>query len=176
MNYLYHRVPLEMQGDTLYPLNMLKDKYPEAYEKAIQKYVGREHIINQVIPGVNWLWNDVLHFTAVHPAKVKRAMQEVGFSDLRSSKFYQIDATLLDPEISIVYLYKHQDTKDKLNEANFVSYDPCIIDEYSEIPDETKAYYKEMLVAGKRPLLYHRIPHVLYCGTINIKDMPVIQV
>lgn len=176
MNYLYHRVPDKMQGDTLYPLNMLKDKYPEAYNAAVQKYVGREHIINQVIPGVNWLWNDALHFTAVHPVKVKEAMQETGFTDLRISKFYQIDAALLEPEKTIVCLYRHQDSRDKLSEANFAPYDANSMDEYSEVPDETKTYYREALTIGTRPLLYHRIPHILYHGTINIKNILIIDV
>src|SRR5687768_2840534 len=134
MNYLYHRVPEMMLGDTLYPLNKLKDIYPEAYAHALAKYQDRKHIVNQTIPGVNWLWNDVLHLTAVHPQKIRVAMQEAGFSDLKQASYFQINAASIDPTQTIVYIYKHPDLKDKLNIANFVPYDPNVLESCSHIP------------------------------------------
>jgi len=59
MNYLYHGVPKQLEGNILYPLNILKDKCPEVYEKEVSKYVGREHVKENRIPAFNCLWNDV---------------------------------------------------------------------------------------------------------------------
>lgn len=78
MNYLYHWVPKDLQGDTLFPLNTLKEKYPDLYKKEASKYVGREQIMQDVLPILNCLWNDVLHFSAVHPSLVKEALFESG--------------------------------------------------------------------------------------------------
>ena len=67
MTFLYHRVPANMQGDFLSPLNQLKDIYPEAYAEAVKKYEGREFLMNVGIPTLDCLWNDFLFLTAVHP-------------------------------------------------------------------------------------------------------------
>ena len=42
MNYIYHRVPKEMRGEVLFPLNTLKETEPDLYEKESAKYVGRD--------------------------------------------------------------------------------------------------------------------------------------
>jgi hypothetical protein len=41
MNYVYYRIPPNMKGDILYPLNELKNTYPEIFEKEAEKYEGR---------------------------------------------------------------------------------------------------------------------------------------
>jgi len=40
-HYLYHRVDPELKGTTLYPLNQLKNIYPDVYERHVKKYAGR---------------------------------------------------------------------------------------------------------------------------------------
>ena len=40
---LYHRVPSEMKGHALHPLNAMKDAEPEVYEKEVAKYARRPH-------------------------------------------------------------------------------------------------------------------------------------
>ena len=42
MVYLYHRVPENLIGETLYPLNELKTLYPDVYAEHVKKYEGRE--------------------------------------------------------------------------------------------------------------------------------------
>ncbi len=76
--YLYHWVPDDMIGDTLYPLNILKHTHPDLYTKKVSKYIGREKVMDQIIPILDCLWNDVLHFTAVHPKDVKDALIKAG--------------------------------------------------------------------------------------------------
>jgi hypothetical protein len=56
---------------------------------------------------------------------------------------------------------------DKTEENNFVKYNPEDIAQYSVLPKETKDYYKEMLSQGKNPLLFHRVPHILFKGSLN---------
>ena len=68
MNYLYHRVPDNFQGTTLYPLNDLKDILPDIYTRHISKYEGRAHIVERHIPIFDdCLWNDVVFLSAVEP-------------------------------------------------------------------------------------------------------------
>lgn len=173
--FLYHRIPINMTGNILYPLNEIKDKYPEIYEHHVLKYAGREQLLKHKIPILNCLWNDVLHFSAVHPDEIKKSLTEAGDKKEFTLKYYKVDPKLLKPEITIVYLYAHNDVKDKLNENNYVSYAPENVSKYSSMPQTTKDYYKEIIDKGGRPLLYHRIPHILYRGTLDVTDLPVIS-
>ncbi len=71
--YLYHSVPRDLQGAMLYPLNVLARLYPGLYEEQLKKYVGREHIPRQQIPGLGCAWGDVLHLCRqYHPWRSSR--------------------------------------------------------------------------------------------------------
>ena len=176
MIYLYHSVPKNLHGNILYPLNVLKEKHSEIYEQQVSKYVGREHITQQRIPMLDCLWNDVLHFSAVNPKEVKQALIEAGRSPDFTMSYYQVVPKLIESKNSIVYLYAHADSKDKLNEKNFITYNPDEMTKFSSMPQATKDYYKEMIGKGERPLLYHKIPHILYKDTLDITNMPIISV
>ena len=177
MIYLYHRIPKNVEGNILYPLNRLKEKHPATYEQAAAKYIGREHVKELRIPVLDCLWNDVLHFSSVHPKEIKQALVEAGRNvDLVTMNCYQIDPKLIEPQNAIVYLYAQADYKDKMNEENFVPYNPDEIAKFSEMPQATKDYYKEAIAKGEEPLLYHKIPHILYKGTVDITNLPIISV
>ncbi|MEO8446412.1 MAG: hypothetical protein ABI528_02895 [bacterium] len=128
------------------------------------------------IPVMHCLWNDVLHFSAVNPSEIKQALIEAG----RNSDFemisYQVDAKLLTPEDTIVYLYAHDKVEDKLNPENFTAYNSDEVSKYSSMSQATKDYYKEIYLEGRQPLLFHRIPHILYKGTLDIKYLPIVSV
>ncbi len=176
MDYIYHAVPNNMQESTLYPLNILQTLYPDIYKEQVKKYIGRERIMEQRIPKLLCLWNDVLHFSAVHPKYIKHALIHAGGKKDLEMRYYQIDPYQLDPEKCVVYLYAHTSIKEKMNEENFASYDPGMISQYSIMPEETIAYYREMYEKGERPLLYHKIPHILYNGVLDVRQAIIITV
>ncbi len=176
MNYLYHWVPKNMQGEVLYPLNKLKEIYPDVYKEHVLKYEGREKVMDQRIPSLNCLWNDVLHFSAVHPSLIKQALVQAGRTEPFDIEYFEIDPHLLDPNNTIVYLYKHQNILNKFDDDNFTIYDPDNIAQYSEVPQLTKDYYTEMIREGKKPLHYHMVPHILYKGPLNVNGAKHITV
>ncbi|HET8574815.1 MAG TPA: group-specific protein [Candidatus Paceibacterota bacterium] len=168
MNFIYHRVPQNMRGDVLFPLNVLKEKYPEVYDQAAAKYAGREHVLQRKIPFLDCLWNDVIHFSPVHPSEIKKALAEAG-SD-RIFEFFQVDAEALPPENTLVYLHHGWEEKD------FISFDPEELRQFSHMPETTKEYYREMISENKSPLLFHGIPHVLYKGSLDTHGFRKIKV
>jgi hypothetical protein len=177
MNYIYHRVPADMEGTMLYPLNTLKIKFSHLYQSKADKYIGREQIMERTIPTLNCLWNDVLHLTAVHPKDVKQAIVDADPSFFaKPMSFYQIDPHILVPENATVYLYRNEKLEKNFVPENFVSFDPEWVSLYSEFPEATKLYYKEMHAEGKKPLLFHRVPHILYKGSIETKGISVVTV
>ncbi len=77
---MYHRKPDDMQGSVLYPLNSLEILSPQVFAKHRQKYEGREHVLDTVIPEpLNCKWNDALHFTAVPPQTLYANIAAAGF-------------------------------------------------------------------------------------------------
>ncbi len=174
--YLYHSVPENLHGNILYPLNTLKEKFPKIYEQEVSKYVGREDTTQLQIPTLNCLWNDVLHFLAVNPKEVKKALIDAGRDSDFTMNYYQVDSKLIEPKNATVYLYAHTDDENDMNEENFVPYNPDEVQKFSSMPQETKGYYKEIISKGDMPLLYHRIPHILYKGTLDINDLSIISV
>ena len=174
-NYLYHGVPPDMQGTVLHPLNSLKDKNPELYLSKAEKYKDRKHVMEQFIPTLKCAWNDVLHFSAINPVELKKALVEAGMNP-REMKFFQIDPSLLDPRQTTIYLYQEKTNEDKMNPKNFVEYDPEKLEEYSALSQYTKDYYKEKFSKGERPLMFVGVPHILHKGSIDVSDLPVIVV
>lgn len=176
-HYLYHWVPHDMEGDTLYPLNQLQSMYPKLYAEKFGKYIGREEITKLVLPTLGCLWNDVLHFTAVHPKVLKNALIAAGDNRKPKVQCYEIDPELLDAKNTIVFLYKESDLLTNMNSDNVAVYNPSEIRKYSELPQVTLDYFKESYEKYNRePLWLHRVPHILYKGSLNIKDLPIIEV
>lgn len=164
-----------MHGDILHPLNILKEKYPEIYEEHKSKYKGREKIMELIIPRINCLWNDALHLSAIHPKMVKDAIAETGGRSDYKMFCYQIDPHVLDPEKATVYLYSSP-SLDMEKEEDFIEFKPDEMDKYSLLPKETINYYKESYQNKRIPLAFNRVPHILYRGSINIKDFLILEV
>jgi hypothetical protein len=179
MNYLYHHVPRDMQGSTLYPLNMLKTKLPIVYESEHSKYRGREYVTKQHIPPLgNCLWNDVLFLTAVNPQELIQARREAGWSDIQPQQYYKINPAVLDQSQLAVYLFKPTSLSKELLVDDFTIYDYNDLSKYSHIPQETEAYFKQEFEEGKSriQLFYRYIPHILYKGEIDVTNVEIIRV
>jgi hypothetical protein len=174
MDYLYHLAGKDMRGTVLYPLNQLKIALPDVYAEEAKKYQGREETMDQQIPILNCLWNDVLHFTAVPPTKLRDALLEAGRPAPFHGTFFKIDPTLLDPAQTIVYLFK--DMNEKMSEENFTRYDPNDLRAYADLSEATTTYYKRCYATHERPLLFVHVPHILYKGTLDTRDIPRITI
>lgn len=173
MNWLYHRVPQPMRGTTLYPLNSLKDIYPEIYGQQVAKYVGREHVQQHKIPPLdNCLWNDVIFMTSLDPRELYKERKRAGFPDAPPQYYYKIDPNTLDQEKLAVYLF----TPATRVADDFVPYHYNNLPSYASVPKATADYFHELRKqnAERIPLFYRYVPHILYKGTINISDCEII--
>lgn len=170
--YLYHIFKIDLKGNILYPLNQLKQVYPDVYKRQAAKYEGREHLMKQKIPILNCLWNDVVHLSPVHPSQIKSALEDAGCK-YRKRKYWCIDAHSLKKSDTVIYLYESD--KDYA-EKEYIRYDPADISRYSQLPQATKDYYKKCADEEREPLLFHRVPHILYKGTIKVTMLKTIEV
>ena len=171
MSFLYHLVPKNMQGHLLLPLNQLKNSHPDIYKEANKKYIGRESLMKVIIPTLDCLWNDVLHFSPVHPELIHAALAELG-KDFHA-KYFKIPAEIFAPEKTIFYL---NGEIPKMDQRNWLPYESALVLKYTEMPELTKIYYKEKLEKNEHPLLYAKIPHILYKGSLDTKNLERIMV
>ena len=170
MRYIYHLVPPAMKGTMLYPLNELKELFPEIYAAEVAKYRGREQKLNSRIPMLgNCLWNDVLFLTAVQPVEFRKAYTSV-VRTLRKFRYFQIPIDFLDPTRMIVV---KQLPVGQTRE--YEKFDRCRLEHYATIPSETFRHWQEAFVQGNRPFLYLYIPHILYRGTIDVSNVSIVE-
>jgi hypothetical protein len=176
--YVYHWVPVDLLGDVLYPLNQLKSLYPSLYVTKAAKYQNREAVMQARLPLLDCLWNDVLHFSPVHPSKVQEALAEAGFGR-KLRRYYEVDplAKGFNATNTVVFLHQRLNLeKFELEAADFRAFNPTELSTLGEIPDATRTYYRQMFEQGKRPLVYLYVPHILYQGRLDISDVNIIEV
>ena len=172
MEYLYHRVPKNMVGNILYPLNQLKTLFPDIYEDQVKKYEGRKKLLTTEVSPLNCLWNDVLHFTAVSPQELKNNLAKADIY-LDPISWFKIPVSMIDGAESIAFTYRRdQDVLPNFKEYEI--FDPKRMETYRVVPKETIEYYKQKNTEGVRPLLFHLVPHVLYRGNIDTDGLEII--
>ena len=176
MNYLYHRVPDVLKGNILLSQNMLRKRHPTLYRESMKKYQGRRHILKPKVRFLNCSWSDVIYLSPVHPRKVANALRIAGDKSKQKIKFYKINPKKLNPEKTIVYLYKYDTMAQEGNLDNFTHFSIKNLSKYNKIPNKTLKYYKDEIKAGRKPLLYHFIPHIVYNGNLSVKDAEIIEV
>lgn len=160
---LYHQVPGQMEGEVLHPLNILKEVHPGAHAREVEKYEGREHLLESIIPGTNWRWNDAIHLAAVHPAELARALREAGGSPSVFESF-EIDPIEHGMNAENTVFYFHPIGGEEYTEP----FDASRIGGYANIPEATKEYYRQAFARGEKPFLFHGIPHILHKGSLNV--------
>ncbi len=171
MNFIYHGVPEPMVGTQLIPLSQMHASLTAIRDKNLEKYAGRNELLERRIPLLNCLWNDAVHFLPLHPQKVFELQQELGLiPDIPPYKFYEIDPGHLDPQKAVVFFKTapgEENVKIKwLSEVDLAS--------LQEIPEATLAYYKTLAGTGELPFNYQFIPHIVYRGTVDISGTSVI--
>jgi hypothetical protein len=175
MIYIYHSLPENMTGTMLYPLSELAVEHPQLFNAHEQKYTKRPRVLTNAIPHLGCFWNDVLHFTAVHPEVLKEVLARAGYT--KPLHYVQVNPMLLSKEKTIIFLNKVLSSGAASTTADdFVAFDPETVDKYATIPLENEQYYKENLEKGDEFLIYHGIPHILYKGRLDIGGMPIITV
>lgn len=173
MNYIYHHVPEQMTGTKLIPLNDMTDSLSEIKEINLEKYEGREEILERQVPLLKCAWNDVLQFTPVDQKLVFELQVEMGFiPEVPHYKFYKIDVSALDTSKTAVFFKtapgEENITVKWLKDVDFTS--------LKAIPKATIEYYKTLVGTTELPFNYQFIPHILYKGTLDISETEIITI
>ena len=175
MPSLFHFVPAAMVGTVLYPLNDLREREPETWRREVAKYEGREHLLDEPIPPLGCLWNDVLHFSVVHPREIVAALDAVGIEALRR-RFFEFDAGTFDPERAVVFLNRRTEVSARSDGSQWLPFDPAGLAGLAELTEPTRRYYRECALRGQRPLLFGYLPHVFFRGPVETRNARVLEV
>jgi len=186
-SYVFHRVPDDLRGSMLYPLNQLAGVHPDLYTELRKRYATREDIAALRIPPLgNCLWNDVLHFSPVHPNRLKQALEGSGHALPDGwHRFFQVDTRLLAPADTVIYRsetifwsgkFDIGDASKQLG-RECLPFDPGTLRHFGEIPQAARDYFASV-APGSGLALFLGVPHVLFKGRIdlNLAGVEVIEV
>lgn len=172
MTYFYHGIPEDMKGSGLIPLNKMLEVDPELRAKYLEKYKGREEILERKLPLLDCLWNDVVQLLPLHPKQLFTMQQELGIvEEIPDYKYFQVDVSMLDPSKTVVYFKtapgEENVTVKWLSDVN--------LDDLQDIPPATVNYYKSMVGTGEPVFNYQFVPHIIYKGSIDVSGVRTIS-
>lgn len=169
--HLYHLVPPEMVGLTLYPPDELEKRLPEVYRKAMEKYPGREYVPKIPIQELGCTWGKVIHLAGVSPGTLHRTQRRCGLTGARYRQAFEIPVEVLDPELLVVCIPMKGPEGTPQHYWKFRKDD---LSHYAEIPPWTEQYYRSCARNGTHPYLFEGVPHIMYRGSIDVTNLLIV--
>jgi len=180
---LFHARPPDLRGETLYPLNQLKDIHPALYEHEKRKYMGREAVLEFRIPLLDVLWNDTLHLSPIHPRLLAAAWRFAGlWSPVWDREFFEMPISRIAGHRAVWFASEAFWVNNSPNEnvplspplTEFSSFDRDAYQQLTAPPTSYQEYLLHQKEMGRRPLQFPKIPHVLVAGPINISGLTTV--
>lgn len=167
-----------MHGETLYPLNALRDLHPDVYEREAAKYLGRERVRNLRIPVLDVLWNDAIHLAPIHPSHVAAEWRAVGLSSSTwEREFFAIPVGRIASERAVWFAHElySSSSGDALPPEDVTRFVPDAYEELTAAPPSYREYLLGRKGSGRRLLHFPYIPHVLVAAPIDISGLSCVR-
>lgn len=173
MLYFYHGVPDDMRGSKLVPLNEMLGLDSQLQAKYLEKYKGREEVLNRKIPLLDCLWNDVVQLLPLHPRQLFELQKELGLiHEIPNYRYFQIDPSTLDSQQAVVY-FKTAPGDENITVKWLKDVD---LEELQVVPRATRNYYESMIDAERPVFNYQFVPHVMYKGSVDVSGVRIIGI
>jgi hypothetical protein len=170
-----------MRGSVLYPLNALRDRHPDIYERERAKFAGREGVLTYRVPHLGVAWGDTVNLSTLDPRLLVAERRRLGvpFSRLLERRLVRIPTDRLAKFPAVRY----ESTAHWINSrpggdapleppaSDFSPFDPATYVETQVVPPAHVAYLAEQLAAGELALGFVFVPHVLAAGPIDLKGL-----
>ena len=170
--YFYHGIPEDMKGSELIPLNKMLEVDPELRAQYLEKYKGREEVLERKILLLDCLWNDVVQLLPLHPRQLFELQKELDLiKEIPDYRYYRINIDALDPLQTVVYF------KTAPGEENVTVkwLRDVQLEELHGIPEATRKYYESMVGTDEPVFNYQFVPHIIYKGTVDVSSAQVIN-
>ena len=134
--------------------------------------------MEQKIPVLNCLWNDVLHCSPIDLRLIYKALIRAGHHKVKNIVFLKIPIELLK-NIEFAKYKFDKEVYDKEKKAYVLTtedIESLTIGSYrelNELPNKTIEWYKQCAESSRKPLLFRYIPHIFVKGNIPIKEVDV---
>ena len=186
MTYLYHLCASDFQGTTLYPLNGLRSQLPDVYDREQKKYVGRESVLEYVVPGLGVVWADTVNLSALDPRLLVAERRKLGvpFSRLLERRLVCIPVERIATLPAVNYVSASHWLNSSPGEPNvpltppdseFSPFDASRHRETREVPRLHREYLLRQKKRGELALGFVFVPHVLVGASIDISGLPLID-
>lgn len=182
MSFLYHMVPKNMAGETLFPLSDLQQHAPETYAREVKKYDDhpqRKMLPQRILKKINCRQSEVLHFSPIHPHLMFAGLKSIFPEWNYSSLFYEIPierirgipAVSFDMNKTGTYVFGADEPEEMFELVTPENYQIL-----TELPKEALEFYKQWKARGEKgaPAM-GRIPHVMVQGQVNIANCKIID-
>jgi hypothetical protein len=180
----YHEVPRKLVDDQkLMPLNVLKDRFPEAYAAAHKKYEASETqqdrawLTRRKIPPLDYCrWNDVIHLTLVPPDVLLREHAALGHP-FRAEYFEIETRDLVQAQCAIFRYIRAPRAEDReFPDSELIRFTEEAGARLAVFTNEQRMEWRMRTGRGQRLMRYEFIPHLLYRGEISIEHCPRVTV
>lgn len=161
-----------MKGNELIPLSKMLEVDPDLRAKYLEKYKGREEILDRKIPLLDCLWNDVVQLLPLHPRRLFELQKALGIvASIPDYRYFEIDASELNPSQAVVYFK----TAPGEEHVTVKWLKDVRLEEIQAIPPATENYYKSMVGTNEPVFNYQFVPHIVYKGTIDVSSAKIIS-
>jgi len=184
--YLYHLCAPDFRGTVLYPLNGLRDTYPDVFERERVKYDDRESVMDFEVPLLGVGWADTVNLSALDPRLLiaERRRLEIPFSQLLTRRLVCIPVERLAGRSAVRYDSASHWINSSPGDPNvplsppaheFRPFDVSTYDEVREVPARHREYLLSQRSRGERALGFVFISHVLVVGAIDLAGLPFVE-
>lgn len=184
MQFLYHARSRQMRGDVLYPLSVLKTRFPDLYELERAKYGGRELLFELRVPILEVLWNEALHLSPLHPSQLAAAWRAARLpSTAWDRDFFEIPVERIESSRAVWFATGALDEDDpgrdqhppSLPVDQVTRFDPAAYRAIRHPPAKYLEYLNDRRERGRRPRPFAYLPHVLVAAPIDVRNLDVVR-
>ncbi|GAB2634337.1 hypothetical protein [Kribbella swartbergensis] len=164
---LYRAAIHDLRGTEILPLNLLRERHPDLYEREAAKYSYRPQAMDYPVHPLECRWSDVVFLSPVHPAPIFAALRESGRIGPSTPAYWTLDAHLLDPDRTCMLLKRHDPLFRPQPPEDYLPYSAETVATLST--PSAKALDRLRNLNATEPLLpWADIPHILHRGPIPV--------
>jgi len=180
--FVYHLCAPDFRGDTLYPLDRLREALPEIYERERPKYDGRESVLRFVIPRLGVTWGATVNLSALDPSHLVAARRKLGiaFSVLLTRRVLRIPVERIAHLPAVRYTSSTHWINSSPGDPNvpltppeheFLPFSAATYEEVEQVPELHLDYLRRQQSMGERALGFVFVPHVLVASAIDVSGL-----
>lgn len=175
--YIYHLIPEPFIGTSLIPLNSM-ERSSDFYKKNVQKYEGREELLDVRIPLLNCKWNDVVHFSSIDPTLIAKELLNINPAQkFRRAQYFRIriDQIANKYEAAIFDRPNRVNAGFQIEDFEMTKFSSDTYKELKGVPKSTIEYWIDAKTNNRPLLWFMHVPHVLVLGEVETKDFEVCE-